>query len=116
MIVSDWQKGTTRCRRSRSLRDAEHRSRLHGNPEWSGGYIPYARVEHCKYIVADDTKFWLGTSNCEKGYFYRSRNLGIVCTSPNLAGALSRIFLKSWNSPYKQSITPTGEYAPVSTG
>jgi phosphatidylserine/phosphatidylglycerophosphate/cardiolipin synthase-like enzyme len=117
MIVSDWQKGTDAMPALKDLAGTPNIEVAFTEiPDWSGGYISYARVEHCKYIVADDTMFWLGTSNCEKGYFYRSRNLGIVCTSPNLAGALSKIFLKSWNSPYKQLIMPTGEYAPREHG
>jgi phosphatidylserine/phosphatidylglycerophosphate/cardiolipin synthase-like enzyme len=117
MIVSDWQKGTTAVPALKDLAGTPGiEVAFTAIPEWSGGYIPFARVEHCKYIVADDTKFWLGTSNCEKNYFYRSRNLGIVCTSLNLAGALSKIFLKSWNSPYKQLITQTGQYTPREHG
>jgi hypothetical protein len=73
-------------------------------------------VEHCKYIVADDARFWLGTSNCANEYFHSSRNLGIVGRSRNLAGTLSRIFEKSWTSPYKERITRTGEYAPREHG
>jgi phosphatidylserine/phosphatidylglycerophosphate/cardiolipin synthase-like enzyme len=117
MIVSDWQKGTPAVPALKDLAGTPNiEVAFTAIPDWSGGYIPFARVEHCKYIVADGTKFWLGTSNCEKSYFYRSRNLGIVCTSPNLAGTLSKIFLKSWNSPYKQLITQTGEYTPREHG
>ena len=48
--------------------------------------------------------------------YYGSRNLGIIGTSLNLAGTLSRIFLKSWTSPYRETITRTGEYAPREHG
>jgi phosphatidylserine/phosphatidylglycerophosphate/cardiolipin synthase-like enzyme len=117
MIVSDWEKGTSAVP---ALKDLASLTNVEVAftviPDWAGGYIPFARVEHCKYVVADDTKFWLGTGNCEKNYFYSSRNLGIAGTSPNLAGALSRIFSKSWNSPYKEAVTQTGEYAPREHG
>jgi phosphatidylserine/phosphatidylglycerophosphate/cardiolipin synthase-like enzyme len=117
MIVSDWQKGTAAVSALKELAGTPNiEVAFTAIPEWSGGYIPFARVEHCKYIVADGERFWLGTSNCEKNYFYGSRNMGIVCTSPNLAGSLSKIFLKSWSSPYKELITQTGEYAPREHG
>jgi phosphatidylserine/phosphatidylglycerophosphate/cardiolipin synthase-like enzyme len=117
MIVSDWQKGTPAVTALKSLAAVPNvEVAFTSIPEWSGGYIPFARVEHCKFIVADAVKFWLGTSNCEKSYYYSSRNLGIVCASPRLAGTFARIFQKSWESPYRESITQAGEYAPREHG
>jgi phosphatidylserine/phosphatidylglycerophosphate/cardiolipin synthase-like enzyme len=117
MIVSDWEKGTPAVGALKDLSAIPNvEVAFTSIPEWSGAYIPFARVEHCKYIVADNAKFWLGTSNCEKSYFYSSRNLGVVCTSGRLAGTLSRIFLKSWNSPYRELITKQGEYPPREHG
>ena len=111
MIVSDWEKGTPAVGALKDLSTVPNvEVAFTSIPEWSGAYIPFARVEHCKFIVADSAKFWLGTSNCEKSCFYSSRNLGVVCTSARLAGTLSRIFLKSWNSPYRELITKQGEY------
>ena len=111
MIVSDWEKGSPAVRSLKELSSIPNiEVAFTSIPEWSGGYISFARVEHCKYIVADDAKFWLGTSNCEKSYFYSTRNLGIVCTSASLAERLSRIFEKSWDSPYKELVTADGEY------
>jgi len=113
MIVSDWEKGTPAVAALKELAGIPNiKVAFTAIPEWSGGYIPYARVEHCKYIVADEAKFWLGTSNCAKDYFYASRNLGIVGASPSLAGTMAKIFMKSWTSPYRETITPAGEYAP----
>jgi phospholipase D3/4 len=43
-------------------------------PEHSSGFIPYARVEHCKYFVADNNISWVSSANWERGYFYGSRN------------------------------------------
>ncbi len=117
MIVSDWEKGTPAVPALKDLASLPNiEVAFTAIPDWSGGYIPFARVEHCKYVVADGARFWLGTSNCEKYYFYASRNLGIVGASPNLAGALARIFLKSWTSPYQEVITQAGEYAPREHG
>jgi phosphatidylserine/phosphatidylglycerophosphate/cardiolipin synthase-like enzyme len=117
MIVSDWEKGTPAVAALKALAAVPNiEVAFTAIPDWSGGYISFARVEHCKYIVADSQKFWLGTSNCEKSYFYNTRNLGIVCASPHLAATLTRIFLKSWDSPYKELITQNGEYAPREHG
>jgi phosphatidylserine/phosphatidylglycerophosphate/cardiolipin synthase-like enzyme len=117
MIVSDWEKASGAEAALKSLSAVPNIAvAFSAIPEWSGGYIPFARVEHCKYIVADETRFWLGTSNGSKDYFYSSRNLGIAGTSPELAGTLARIFRKSWESPYRESITPTGTYAPREHG
>ena len=113
MLVSDWEKGTPAVAALKSLASVPNiEVAFTAIPEWTGGYIPFARVEHCKYIVADGRKFWLGTSNCEKSYFYSSRNVGVICTSPCLAGVLAKVFDKSWNSPYRESIRQDGEYLP----
>ena len=117
MIVSDWEKSSQSVSNLKELGALPNiEVAFTAIPEWEGGYISFARVEHCKYIVADDTSFWLGTANCEKSYFYNTRNLGITGKSPFLAGTLSRIFLKSWNSPYKELITQTENFTPREHG
>ncbi|MBK7256765.1 MAG: phospholipase [Ignavibacteriae bacterium] len=113
MIVSDWMKGSASEADVKSLsKEPNVEVAFTCIPEWAGGYIPFARVEHCKFIVADTTGFWLGTSNCEKGYFYGSRNLGIVGANRTLAQRLAAIFEKSWQSPYKESVVDGTVYPP----
>jgi phosphatidylserine/phosphatidylglycerophosphate/cardiolipin synthase-like enzyme len=117
MIVSDWEKGSPAVRTLKDLCVLPNiQVAFTSIPEWSGGYISFGRVEHCKFIVADSERFWLGTSNCEKSYFYATRNLGVTCTSSRLAGMLSRIFQKSWESPYMQLVAEKEEYAPREHG
>jgi phosphatidylserine/phosphatidylglycerophosphate/cardiolipin synthase-like enzyme len=117
MIVADWEKSSPAVRALKELSALPNiETAFTAIPEWSGGYVSFARVEHCKFVVADTTTFWLGTSNCEKNYFYASRNLGIVGTSTLLATQLSNIFYKSWNSPYKEFVTPNGTYFPRNHG
>ena len=117
MIVADWEKSSPAVR---SLKELSAMPNIEvaftAIPEWSGGYISFARVEHCKYVVADSAKFWLGTANCEKSYFYASRNLGIIGINTFLATQLTTIFYKSWNSPYKEFVTPNGTYFPRDHG
>jgi len=69
-------------------------------PEHSGGPIKFARLIHSKYAVADSNKFWLGTDNLGKGYFYQSRGVGVVSSDPQVADQLDEIFQGLWNSRY----------------
>ena len=117
MIVADWEKGGSSEAALKSLsRERNIEVAFSAIPAWEGGYIPFARVEHCKYLVADGERFWLGTSNCEKGYFYGSRNMGLVVTSRTMAKRLVQIFAKSWESPYRESIVDGRVYAPRQHG
>ncbi len=111
LIVSDWEKGTAAEKALKDLAQIPNVDvKFSVIPEWSGGYISFARVEHCKYIVVDAASFWLGTSNAEKGYFYNSRNLGVVATNSKLASTLHRIFLKSWDSQYTEPVKSGVKY------
>ena len=81
-------------------------------PEWSQGYIPFARVEHCKYMIVDDSLSWIGSSNWEKNYFSDSRNVGIIIRNSQVNALLGSIFLKSWDGQYVQTVVPQKEYKP----
>jgi phosphatidylserine/phosphatidylglycerophosphate/cardiolipin synthase-like enzyme len=113
MIVADWGKGGSSEAALKSLTlEPNVEVAFTSIPDWTGGYIPFARVEHCKFIVADAEHFWLGTSNCEKGYFYGSRNMGLICASPALGRQLTAVFEKSWTSPYRELIVGGTKYPP----
>ncbi|MEO8168734.1 MAG: phospholipase D-like domain-containing protein, partial [bacterium] len=101
VIISDWEKGSSGEKALKELSQIPNiEVKFSVIPEWSGGYISFARVEHCKYIVADGSSFWLGTSNAEKSYFYTVRNVGVVVKNKRLGGLLQRVFIKSWKGPY----------------
>jgi phosphatidylserine/phosphatidylglycerophosphate/cardiolipin synthase-like enzyme len=85
-------------------------------PEWSGGYIPFARVDHSKFMVVDDQFGWIGTSNWEKSYFYNARNIGVVVENKTVNKILKKIYLKNWNSSYSYSLKPEIEYTPPKVG
>ena len=85
-------------------------------PEWSGGFIPFARVIHAKYLVADGRRAWIGTSNWEKDYFYESRNVGLAFESPRLGAMLTRFFEENWASEYAYPVEPSAEYEPPRIG
>jgi phosphatidylserine/phosphatidylglycerophosphate/cardiolipin synthase-like enzyme len=99
LIVSDWVIGG---RGEDALRDlARHGAevRISRLAQWSGGYIPFARVEHCKYMVTDSEWLWVGTSNWEPSYFMDSRNVGVLVRHAGLAKQADGIFQRSWSAP-----------------
>ena len=111
LIASDWEKGSPSDSPLKQLSGVPNiEVKFSAIPEWSGGYIPYARVEHCKYICVDGGSFWLGTSNAEKSYFYNTRNLGVIVHNTKLAQSMKNIFMKGWNGPYTESVRSDGEY------
>lgn len=105
IILSDWSSGKSKLPYIKSLAVIPN-IKIHFStiPEWSGGYIPYSRVEHCKFLIVDKQYGWLGTSNWGKSYFYTSRNMGIVFKSNYVAKIIHKMFYKSWNSKYTYSI------------
>ena len=86
--------------------------RLTTIPPWSGGFIPFARVTHAKALVVDGKRGWLGTSNWEKDYFTRSRNVGILVDDPALAAQLAGFFATLWQSTYAVPVDPDAAYTP----
>jgi phosphatidylserine/phosphatidylglycerophosphate/cardiolipin synthase-like enzyme len=111
MIVSDWSKDHPTVDHLKSLSLVPNiEIKFSSIPEWSGGYIPFARVDHCKYLVVDNSRCWIGTSNWEKNYFYNSRNIGICIFNQSISGRVSHIFSRVWTSPYSELIMPGIEY------
>jgi phosphatidylserine/phosphatidylglycerophosphate/cardiolipin synthase-like enzyme len=109
LVISDWETG--------GIEDLQRLStvpnvsvKLSTVPEWSGGYIPFARVEHCKYAVADGERVWVGTSNWEPSYFLAARNLAVVLENRTLARQARRIFETSWNAPGAASVRAGLQY------
>ena len=117
LMVADWGKGRRSEKYLKELSALPNiEIRYACVPEWSGGYISYSRVEHCKFITADDMTFWLGTSNAERNYFHGSRNLGIVITNKKLTRQLNKKFDTSWESPTTERITVNSSFLPREYG
>jgi phosphatidylserine/phosphatidylglycerophosphate/cardiolipin synthase-like enzyme len=113
LLISDWSIGERSIETLKALN--EHKNievKYTAIPEWSGGYIPFARVEHNKYIVFDNKACWISTSNMEKSYFYNSRNTGILISHEKTVDDMSRKFYRSWNSNYSHEIKTGEEYTP----
>ena len=101
ILVADW------CDRKGVIEDLRDLAALEGVglrlmtiPEHSGGHIPFARVIHAKYLIADHKESWLGTSNWERGYFFKSRNVGVMMTGDGMADRLEHFFRTNWFSSY----------------
>ena len=81
-------------------------------PEWSGGFIPFARVAHAKYLVVDGERAWVGTSNWERDYFFQSRNVGVLIDGGPLPARLDAFFRDGWEGPYAAALDPQRTYEP----
>jgi len=82
-------------------------------PEYSGGFIPYSRVQHCKYFIADSDFSWVSTSNWERGYFYESRNATMIIQSEKVNSALEEVFNRVWNSSLVEKVETDKIYQSV---
>lgn len=111
LLVADWcmRKGTIDGLQSlEPLTNVE--VKLVTIPQWSGGFVPYARVVHAKYMVVDGANAWVGTSNWERDYFYESRNVGLIVTGGPFAARLERFFADGWGSSYAVAVDPCAKY------
>ncbi len=79
-------------------------------PEYKNQFIPYTRVEHCKYFVVDNNLAWVGTGNWEWSYFHNTRDIAIIVKGSLIAEQLKDIFFKDWNGPYVEKIDVTKNY------
>jgi phosphatidylserine/phosphatidylglycerophosphate/cardiolipin synthase-like enzyme len=82
-------------------------------PEYSGGFIPYSRVEHCKYFIADDNISWISTANWERGYFHDSRNATMIIQNYKINSLLEEVFLRDWNGPLVEKVDVNKIYTPI---
>jgi len=111
LIVSDWESGSPALQDLQALaRVAGIEVKLSTVPEWSGGYIPFARVEHCKYAVIDTLTTWVGTANWEPSYFHGTRNVSVTMRNRPLAGQARIIFEASWQAPGAAALDPAATY------
>jgi phosphatidylserine/phosphatidylglycerophosphate/cardiolipin synthase-like enzyme len=113
LLLADWSKRPrTIVGLQKLARIPNIAVRLTTIPPWSGGFIPFARVTHAKSLVVDGTRGWLGTSNWEKEYFTRSRNVGLIIEDAGLAAQLARFFDTLWQSSYATDVDPDARYTP----
>ncbi|WP_158885205.1 phospholipase D-like domain-containing protein [Rhodanobacter sp. L36] len=75
------------------------------------GFIAYARVEHAKYVVADDRSAFIGTGNWEWSYFNTSVDASVFVHGVGAAKTLTQIFDAGWNGRYVTTLDPGKNYA-----
>ena len=92
LMVSDWSTKGSKGKSLEKLRQAGVTVHVISVPEHSSGFIPFARTIHAKYIVADKSSCWLGTSNASKGYFTNSRNVGLMLYKRKECEKMAKIF------------------------
>ena len=85
-------------------------------PQATSGFIPFARVVHAKYMVADAESAWVGTSNWSGDYFSASRNAGVLVDGSAFGLALEGFFLRNWDSRYAYLVDPDARYDPPAVG
>jgi len=111
LLLADWCQRAGTIEGLQALEPLENVAvRLVTIPPWSGGFVPFARVVHAKYLVVDGAAAWLGTSNWERNYFHASRNVGFVIHGGALPGELERFFAAGWGSPYAKPVDPCARY------
>lgn len=75
--------------------------------------IPYARVNHAKYMVTDRV-LYIGTSNWSEGYFTQTAGVGVVVNQTgsnvdpgqqSLQSQAEDLFLRDWSSPYSSPLS-----------
>ena len=99
LLVSDWEADNPRIAELQKLTTVPNiEVRLSSVPDWSGGYIPFARVEHCKYMVVDSLWTWVGTSNWEPDYFHLSRNAALTLENRPIALQARGVFETGWKA------------------
>ena len=114
IIFSDWsiKKGATEQIQSLSTVPGIE-IKFSTIPQYSKGYIPYARVQHCKFFTADNSMSWISTSNLEQDYFYESRNATLILRNEKINSTLESVFDRVWNSAYVEKVDPDKEYKSV---
>ena len=111
LLVSDWTTKPKYMADLKRLAQIDHiETRMIEVPEHSSGFVPYSRTIHSKFMVVDDDKTWMGTSNWGGDYFYKSRNIGMIATGKKLNTDLTQSFEHYWNSDYAIPVDPNVNY------
>ena len=113
LLVSDWDKKKGMVEAVQRLVQVPGvKARFIDVPAWSGGFVPFARVAHAKYMVVDGARAWVGTSNWEGDYFTQSRNVGLIVEGAAFAAQLERVFHDAFTAPFTEPVDPAATYEP----
>jgi phosphatidylserine/phosphatidylglycerophosphate/cardiolipin synthase-like enzyme len=113
LLLADWSKRKGTIEGLQSLQVVPGIDvRLNTVPQWSGGFVPFARVGHAKYMIVDGRRVWIGTGNWEGDYFFNSRNAGLIVESAAVGSRLDRYFADAWGSAYAYDVDACATYEP----
>jgi len=113
ILLSDWAKRPHMLPHIQSLAVLPRIAvRFVSIPAWSGGFIPFARTEHAKFVTCDGRALWLGTSNGSRDYFHQSRNHSLLLRGEGCTDQADAYFTRTWESPYAATVDPCGHYTP----
>jgi len=111
LMVADWSKRAYLVPGLASLAVMPHIAvRFVTIPESAEGHIPFGRVIHSKYLVVDQDRAWVGSSNWERGYFTASRNVGLLLDGHAPTRRLAKFFLDVWDSELAEPVDPGATY------
>ena len=114
MLIPDWAIRESSVKFIKDLSIVENINlKIITIPQFSEGFIPYARVDHSKYFTSDNNISCISTSNWEWGYFYTSRNATLIIDNENITSELSKVFNNLWYGPYVEEIDIDKNYPPV---
>ncbi len=114
IIFSDWAIKKDAIDQIKALSEVKGVSvKLSTIPQYSGGFIPYSRVQHCKIMIRDGKYSWISTANFERSYFYESRNATLIIENKKVYQDISEVFLRVWESGYAELIDINKEYKSV---
>lgn len=85
-------------------------------PQAKEGKIPFARVNHSKFMEIDGRIAWVGTSNWTGGYLDKTRSLEVVVKDDALAGRLNQMHEQMWASEYSAPVDANKTYAKPDKG
>ena len=116
IIFSNWSKREKLIKDIKNLSMVENIEIKFSNiPEFSGGYIPYSRVDHSKYMIVDNNISWISTANWEVSYFRSTRNTTVIITNSSVNQTLEDVFNLSWNSDITEKVEAAKDYKPPKT-
>lgn len=112
LIVADWNKRSSRIQELQELaRRPGFQVSFLVIPDASSGFVPFSRVGHAKLVVADGTHAFLGSSNLSRGYFFESRNAGLLLEGA-AAEDLAEFHRILESSAYAEPVDPGASYEP----
>ncbi len=114
LMFADWSMGGKSDKDIKALSRAKNISvKISTLPLPSRGFVPFSRVDHCKYLVFDGNKAMLSTSNWAADYFLETRGAALIVEGAAGASTLEDIFQRSWTGPYAAPVDPAKDYQPV---